>query len=188
MNFVPSDYGPVLGPLVDVDRLRPLDQGVAASGAYGALRAATPENSFGHAKIGDMDMARCCLAGVWLLHDLLDESHSISQSVPTPSGSYWHGVMHRREGDFSNAKYWFRRVGEHEVFPQLAQCAAAVAGDGADQLVARIVSDGQWNPFAFVDACQSAVDGGADASHCRRLQRDEWELLFDFCYRSALGA
>ena len=78
-------------------------------------------------------MAACCIAGVWLLHDFLDESHTISQGIDTPSGSFWHAIMHRREGDFSNAKYWFRRVGQHPVFDALGQRAAelaAIRGDG----------------------------------------------------------
>jgi hypothetical protein len=49
-------------------------------------------------------------AGLWLYVDDLDRSHHVSQSIETPVGSYWHGIMHRREGDFSNAKYWFRRA------------------------------------------------------------------------------
>ena len=49
----------------------------------------------------NLDMARCCLAGLWLLHDFLDESHSLSQEVDTTTGSYWHGIMHRREPDYA---------------------------------------------------------------------------------------
>src|SRR5262245_21627515 len=49
------------------------------------------------------------LAGLWLYHDWLDESHRISQSLDTPTGSFWHAIMHRRERDFSNSKYWYAR-------------------------------------------------------------------------------
>ena len=39
-------------------------------------------------------------AGIWLYVDDLDQSHRVSQTVHTPTGSYWHAIMHRREGDF----------------------------------------------------------------------------------------
>ena len=78
-------------------------------------------------RIADREMASCCLAGVWLLHDYLDESHNISQRIDTPEGSYWHAIMHRREGDFSNAKYWYRHVGEHPVFDAVRQRVAEFA-------------------------------------------------------------
>src|SRR5882724_8709614 len=68
--------------------------------------------------------AQPLLRGTALLwHDHLDDSHTISQSIETPEGSWLHGIMHRREPDYGNAKYWFQRVGHHAAFPKLADRA-----------------------------------------------------------------
>lgn len=169
MPFDPWAYGPVFQNLVDVDRRRPLDEGASRGPAPAALSGLTVDGALAHAGVADRRMAECCLAGVWLLYDRLDESHTISQSVPTPEGSFWHGVMHRREGDYSNAKYWFRRAGDHPVFDVLAE------------------REGSWDPFEFVDRCQSAVRRGEDVEACLDAQQVEWEALFDWCYRHAVG-
>src|SRR5262245_19277607 len=113
-KFDPNTYGPAFAPLLAIDRRRPLDAGQPNSSARAALQKLSVKTAFTKPP-ADADMAACCLSGVWLLHDFLDESHTISQSIDTPTGSYWHAIMHRREGDFSNAKYWFRRVGDHPV-------------------------------------------------------------------------
>ncbi|MCH7686784.1 MAG: hypothetical protein IH899_08905, partial [Planctomycetes bacterium] len=69
-------------------------------------------------------------AGLLLIHDYLDESHTLSQSIQGEgrhsAGDYWHAIMHRREPDDSNSKYWFRRVGEHPIFAALAEQADRV--------------------------------------------------------------
>ncbi len=105
-------------------------------------------------------MTPSAIAGLWLLAGDLDASHAISQDDHSPEGSFWHGVMHRREGDFSNAKYLFRRVGRHEVFVQLARTQY---GD----------------PYRFVDRCEQAVDP-SDPS-LMALQWLEWQHLFLHC-------
>jgi hypothetical protein len=64
------------------------------------------------------------LAGLWLLEGDLDASHELSQKWETPTGSYWHAIMHRREGDFGNSKYWYRRIKKHPAahhFQELLQ-------------------------------------------------------------------
>src|SRR5689334_664586 len=58
-------------------------------------------------------------AGLWLYVDDLDRSHTISQGIHSPTGSLWHGIMHRREGDFSNSLYWMRRAESHPLFTTL---------------------------------------------------------------------
>lgn len=193
-QFNPQAYGPSFAPLLAIDRRRPLGAGTPKSGAREALNALSADAAFAHTKIVDRDMAACCVSGVWLLHDYLDESHSVSQGIHTPSGSFWHAIMHRREGDFSNAKYWFRRVGRHPVFDAIGESAAELAagypmGGGAEQAVKQLISGGTWDPCAFVDSCQANVAGrGRDGEFCLDIQQAEWELLFDHCHRAALGA
>ncbi len=46
----------------------------------------------------------------WLYVDDLDRSHVLCQDYSSGLGAYIHGVVHRREGDFWNSKYWFRKT------------------------------------------------------------------------------
>jgi len=188
-RFDPHAYGPVFTPLLDSDRRRPLQAGTPDRAARTALEALSAQTAFAHANVADPDMAACCISAAWLLHDYLDESHRISQEIDTPSGSFWHGIMHRREGDFSNAKYWFRRVGRHPVLETLGQRAAELAAvRGEERAGAKFISGGAWDPFAFVDLCEAAIrQQSRDTDLCRDIQQVEWELLFDHCYRAAAG-
>jgi len=188
-QFDPNSYGPVFAPLLEINRRRSLDAGTPDAAARGAFDAMAPDTAFAHTKVVDRDMAACCLAGVWLLHDYLAESHAISQHVATPSGILWHAIMHRREGDYSNAKYWLGQAGRHPVFDAIGQRAAELAAErGAEKVVKKLIQEGTWDACAFVDLCEDAVRGESDATDlCRDIQQAEWELLFDSCYRAAVG-
>ena len=121
-------------------------------------------------------MAGACLAGLWLRFNCLDESHGVSQELHTPEGSFWHAILHRREPDPGNSKFWWRSVGSHPVLRQLVEQAPALGY-------------GYTDPFTFVDYCERMRGkGGNDEQVAERVQELEWRLLFDWCCRRAVGS
>jgi hypothetical protein len=36
----------------------------------------------------------------------------VAQDIPDEQGSWIHAYLHRKEGDASNAAYWYRRAGQ----------------------------------------------------------------------------
>jgi hypothetical protein len=121
-------------------------------------------------------------SALWLLAGELERSHVISQSYESAEGSFWHGIMHRREGDFGNATYWFRRVGSgHPVHLDLARLIEQRKSEIAGLPVNRLV-DSNTLPVTLVDMCHQAVRGPSAA-----WQEDlckvcwwEWQLLFAY--------
>ncbi|TXT38993.1 MAG: hypothetical protein FD138_199, partial [Planctomycetota bacterium] len=122
--------------------------------------------------------ATAVLAGLWLLHGDADASHRQSQSIEDEGrhrcGNFWHAIMHRQEPDYGNSKYWFRRVGQHPIFPELARRAAElIAADGSDSTRRwgnKLGLPSGWDPFAFVDWCESAL-AESDRSQVRLIRR-----------------
>jgi hypothetical protein len=172
-----SDRLPVLGPGMPNDTVRR------------QLAGLTVDDAFDGAPIADESAARCCLVALWLWHDFLDESHAISQEIDTADGSYWHAIMHRRESDYFNAKYWFRRVPQHAIFEPLTVAARELASQHElDAAVEFLATQSNWEAFRFVDLCEAIARG---KSRCEQLAREvaraEWQLLFDHCYRAALA-
>jgi hypothetical protein len=165
-----------LAKLWAIERLPELGPGSPNESARPALAALTPETAFPVVK--DREATQACISGLWLYHDFLDQSHTISQDLPSWIGSYWHGILHRREPDASNAKYWFRRVEPNAVYESLA---AEAPGLGI------ALKGGKWDPFAFVDQCERERGRGSEEEMtCRRVQLREMQLLFDWCYRKAV--
>src|SRR5262249_48231418 len=104
-------------------------------------------------------------AGLFQWHDFLEESHQLSQSIEGEGenqlGDYWHAILHRREPDYSNAKYWCRQIGPHALFRELRQKADALleksAAPQAGKWRQRLAPEFRWDPFAFVDLCQECA-------------------------------
>jgi hypothetical protein len=175
-RFDPSGYPAPLADLLHRKPLAPLGPGQpdrALRPALEAVESAFPAGA-------DGDLVRACQAGLWLAFAFLDEAHTISQDLPGVEGSYWHALMHRREPDHDNAAYWLRRVGTHPIFEELAREAVELGYLKAGM---------RWDAFAFNDRCEEhRGKGGAVEEMLRRVQQAEWELLFGWCYRKAVGA
>ncbi|MEX0978157.1 MAG: hypothetical protein WDZ48_04870 [Pirellulales bacterium] len=189
MHFDPKSYAPAVAGLLDRAGLSELGPGTPDESRRAALAALRLESLVEPDRRADRQMALACLAGLWLAHDFLDESHRISQDLETSTGSFWHGIMHRREGDFENAKYWFRRVRQHPIFDDLRREAARMAREaGSISEAAYLADQPEWDPLKFVDLCRRAIDGPQDLrTLCMQIQKREWELLFDDCYEKAKG-
>jgi hypothetical protein len=153
------------------------------------LADALGPDSLGGLFPGASRIARLGLAaGLLQAHDFWDASHAAAQEADDLGdrglSAWWHGIAHRREPDPSNAAYWFRRVGRHPVFAELAEAAGPIVeAEGAPTWARRLLRDGGWDPFAFLDACR----GREGDRLARRLQRLEMDRLLDASLR-ACGA
>lgn len=180
-SFRADAYGPrveeILASAESGRRLMPLTTGAGAIEAPAGILGAEPRALFPRSHAPE-----AALAGLLLYFDRGEAAHAIVQEIETPEASFWHGVVHRREPDAENAAYWFGKTGRHPVFPALAnqtrEILAANPGSG-------FTCAEQWDPFAFIEFCESARKG-QDAARRRtalEIQRAEWQALFHFCAR-----
>lgn len=115
-------------------------------------------------------------AGKW------EQAHKIAQGIPSSEGSFWHAILHRTEGDWENAAYWFRQVGDHPIY-------SLIYADAVQILAVHTHSDwdagNQWDPFEFVRWCKAAslLPGSAEENIVNRIQVSEWRHLFSWCAR-----
>jgi len=187
-EFDPAHYGPAFAVLLSGDRLNLLDAGRPDKDYFPQLEALAEPSAFAPHTVRDRDLATACRAAMFLYHDFLDEAHELSQNLHTPEGSYWHAILHRREPDYDNAKYWFRRLGAHPVFDPLRAEAARLAAPAHPPAAEFLVRQPEWDSCAFVDLCEAVLTEREPCMLlCQMIQRREWELLFDYCYRGAVG-
>jgi hypothetical protein len=172
-----SQFTPEIAALLrDADtRLMPLTKGSAPQNQPPRLLSTPARNLFPQA-----GSAEAPLAGLLLYLGFWNEAHEVAQSLKSPEGSYWHAIVHRMEPDAWNSKYWFKRIGEHAIFPDLLKAANAIAAAGSDRTM-RLGST--WNPSAFVDFCEEARrrPGSSQERIAMEIQQAEWELLIGWC-------
>lgn len=163
--MIPDDLPPAV-----LDAVAPLFEVCPLNQALGRLVVTTPGPTDLAAKV-EQALLRPAIgpdsplaAGLWLYVDQLDASHAVSQKIDDPTGSYWHAIMHRLEGDFSNSHYWLRRTGRHPA-------------------MAAVDASGLHAAAALVDAAEAAHRRGDTPPDLIELQRREWAALFTWCAR-----
>lgn len=123
-----------------------------------------------------------CRAGLLLWNDDLDASHTISQSINSSTGSFWHAIMHRREGDLSNSRYWWHKTGTHPTFANIyirvLETLENESEADAKEFLRVLENRKQWQPNDFVACCGQAQQSGRDSEWRQRVQVIEMaELL-----------
>jgi len=178
MKFDPTAYGPIVAAILALDgngeRLMPLAEGSCSSAeALKKIQATTAKTLFPHSHAPET-----ALSGLYLYFSCRDEAHEVAQSINTPDGAYWHGIVHRQEPDPDNARYWFRRVGSHPIFPEVAKQAQGIGLSSHD-------SRSGWDPLAFIAICERARREATSplTQMALETQRAEWQILFDYCAR-----
>jgi hypothetical protein len=134
--------------------------------------------------ISELPVTESVRSGLYLYCGCWDEAHSTADSIERPDGYFWHGIVHRQEPDPGNAAYWFRKTGVHPVFARLGAEAA-----GCGYKIEPAASGGEWDPFAFIEYCESVRrrPGSYEEQVAMKVQLIEWQLLFDYCARGSRG-
>ena len=133
--------------------------------------------------VDDSPTAQLCRAGLLLWNDDLDAAHEIAQRYEgDQTADYWHAIMHRREGDEGNARYWWRRVGAHPAFEDMGRATVAMLRDqsesGAQSFAAQLERVGTWLPVEFTALCARA---SGDDTWLRRVQVMEIDTFLGWC-------
>ncbi len=120
-------------------------------------------------------------AGLFYFHNALEDSHKQAQSVDGDPAAYWHGMIHRREGDFDNARYWMRRAGEQPGFQEMhgpRQRRRPAHGPPAE-----------LGPLpVHRTLCEQYRYGEAEyKKEIGHLQRVEFAVMFDYVWRQCVA-
>ena len=117
-------------------------------------------------------------AMLWLRVGIIEPAHVIVQEDATQLASYLHGVVHRLEGDFWNAKYWFRQIHDKRLMQSLS--IAIVEALEADELLElakrlKIVQGTRYSPTDFVTALEHpSSHSQSDLDQVGELERIAW--------------
>lgn len=121
------------------------------------------------------------LAAGLLYNDHHDEAHDMVQDLTDRDGCLIHAILHRREPDYWNASYWFRRVSAHPLYRSATPVVVAAASEPVTKmLLKRLTLSGTLDPIALVTECENAAPAGPGSEEVRflrRVQQAEFEAL-----------
>jgi hypothetical protein len=98
-------------------------------------------------KINLLNTSNNVRAGLHLLNDDINSAHEIAQSMEgDPIADYWHAILHRREKDYWNSKYWINKVKCTAMMLIFNKDSMKKAQKAAEDFVDKCeVSEGQQN-------------------------------------------
>lgn len=138
-------------------------------------------------------------------NDDLETAHEICQQIDRETGcaesSYWHGIIHRREPDFNNARGWFRKAENlgcngalYRAVSSLLQQVIQQPDYGSAREIALVFlrhlqAQSTWDALYLVDLCERVTKGqdGDLRRFLEEIQEVEFDTLFAWTFRKAVG-
>ena len=119
-----------------------------------------------------------------LTEDAINASEPHSDSLTEGQADYdlLHAMVHRREGDYPNADYWFRAAGRHPSHALLELAISKSPPDGLPSLPS-LLPGGRWSPKVFsaeVRRVAGAARSEKETEILIRLQALEFRAFSDW--------
>lgn len=128
-------------------------------------------------------------AALYLCFDCWKEAHDIAnEHEDTVIGNWLHAIVHRREPDAGNSKYWYARVkAPARVFEAIGNEVLAFLKKLSivelEPLAKALEKSKAWEPEVFVDLCEKFRETDpSDPSYrvLARIQEIEWRGLSEY--------
>ncbi|CAF0741298.1 unnamed protein product [Didymodactylos carnosus] len=119
------------------------------------------------------------LAALHLLNDDIGSCHDIVEKREGEGiCDYLHAILHRREGDYWNSKYWCRRVKGKEFESIYGEDKYRRFGNST----ASGLEEARKRAQAYVDRCEAVTKSGIkdEEEELKSLQYDEMKKVFEF--------
>lgn len=169
MQSLPKRLEPVLQPvfaaLPESEAMRPL---LGASVTPPAALVAVAKAVLAPELHGRSDLA----AGLWLYVGDFAHARQAVEADPSPAGAFWRAILHRREGHYEEALYWYGRASHHPAMEAI-NLSGGPAGAGSEVA--------GFDPVAFVGHVRRHVQDVHPPADLQALQHHEWAVLFRWC-------
>jgi hypothetical protein len=119
--------------------------------------------------------ARCARSLLLLAAGEVDQAHRLVQELSTTDAAYIHGVIHRIDDDFNNARYWFRGARMHPAGAEMYRRAAAGSPTVARHSI--------WDPVLVTDMVEISRTAGV-TEELRAILTIEFEELLRSLWNS----
>ena len=124
-------------------------------------------------------------AALYLYFDGFEEAHSIAQDHEGVGGNWVHALLHRREPDASNSRYWYRRTSiprplSGEIGREVLGLLEQKPVPELDKLKKKVAASKLWEPEIYVGLADPYVkeDPASPVYHLlAQIQEAEWRGL-----------
>ncbi|CAF0818463.1 unnamed protein product [Rotaria sp. Silwood1] len=155
--------------------------------------SSTPWNQTIHDDLSQLqknsDISLFTIASLHLLNDDIGSCHDIvDKHMGHDIADYLHYLLHRREGDYWNAKWWIRQLRSQEfksVYLSEKYNSFSNQKDVKNLSNSAQLSEAQKRAQAFVDRCEQAErqDNEEEKNLLKQMQWDEMKTVFEFTRR-----